>query len=306
MDLDTILSKETSLEALGKAFPKQWQEVSPKVIPVINRHNPAEMEAFLRSADQQTRHWQKRYNQSQQNPKVLKAAIPKIAKARMCRLALEKYFDAVLQKDTSSHRAENLWDRLLLKYCLGFHVIAQRSYSIAYLNFIWRFVRNKRRAVGELKKLGQYTVFSKDFLKKIAAEVSGAEVLELAAGSGELTRKLKCHGVSIKAVDDGSWEHVLERGDFVENISAQSALQKFSGSIVLCAWPPPQNSFEKIIFTCSPVKTYIVIGSKLAAATGDRHAYAKQKTFIAKRRQDLECLLFPKEHEYEVLEFSRQ
>lgn len=306
MNLETILSSKTTLSELGKAFPEQWQEVRPTVIPVIERHDPQEMEAYLRQVEKQSRHWQRRTQQSRLNPKVMETAIPKIVRARMGRLALQTYFDAVLEKDQTPRGFRRIWDAFLLRFILPIESLSQLNCSMRSMNRTWKWIKHKNHALGRLKKSGQYTVYSKEFVESVSRELADEECLEVAAGAGTLTTKLRTAHTNVRAVDDASWNHVVHVGTHVENMSAEDALDTFAGSTVLCAWPPPKNAFEQHIFRNRHVTRYLVIGSQMKSATGNRQVYQHQKSFSCERRTDLEALLFPVEHAYEVLEFKRR
>jgi hypothetical protein len=111
-------------------------------------------------------------------------------------------------------------------------------------------------------------------------ELIGARpTLEVAAGDGTLTRLLKARGVDVRATDDHSWAHAIQYPGSVEKLPVSPSLIKYKPRVVICSWPPPNNSFERAIFSFPTVELYIVIGSRHSFATGNWKDYGLQKYF---------------------------
>ena len=88
-------------------------------------------------------------------------------------------------------------------------------------------------------------------------------------------------------------------------MDAYSALKKFKPEVVVCSWPPANNSFEKNIFNSGSVSLYIFIGSRHKFASGNWMDYLTQKNFSMEEKSNLSKLVFPPELDPVVYFFKR-
>jgi len=117
---------------------------------------------------------------------------------------------------------------------------------------------------------------------------------------------LRARGVTLTAVDDASWSHVVTVPADVERRDAVAALAFHRPQVVLCAFPPPDNSFERRVFRTPSVELYIVITTKVRGAAGDWRAWQEQDTFDVEDNTDLARFVLPPEIEPRVLLFRRR
>ena len=175
-----------------------------------------------------------------------------------------------------------------------------------WITFWWKFVSQKGHVLRGIKKSGIYSIYTQTFIDRIKTQVAGRSCIEIAAGDGTLSKFLNDTGAQVTATDDHSWKHVVNFPEFVENLDAKDALKKYNPNVVLCAWPPPGNKFEKHVFANKGVETYILITSKHQFAAGNWDEYKRNNDFDVEVHSDLGKFLFPPEVDSEVIIFSRK
>jgi hypothetical protein len=89
-------------------------------------------------------------------------------------------------------------------------------------------------------------------------------------------------------------------------MDAETALRKHAPQVVICSWPPAQNSFEREIFRTSSVELYIVIASQHRFASGNWADYIAQKSFDFEQTEELSRLVLPPELGSMVSVFTRK
>jgi hypothetical protein len=86
---------------------------------------------------------------------------------------------------------------------------------------------------------------------------------------------------------------------------ARAALREHRPHVVICSWPPAENTFEAAVFATPTVQLYIVIASRHAFAAGNRQAYEQQTGFSFEEDPALTPLVLPPELDAAVYVFRR-
>jgi hypothetical protein len=201
---------------------------------------------------------------------------------------------------------QSVFDKMICNILFYIPYGQRKAASSLAVKTLWPFVKNKTAAIATAKKLGFYCLYTNRFIKLVKNISKDQHVLEIAAGSGILTLLLQKAGVQCRATDDLSWGHAVSFGRHVEDLDATKAIKKYSPMVVICSWPPPDNSFERSVFVSPSVDTYIVVGSKHQFATGARTDYMQQVGFEMKVVEGVERLLAPPGLDGEVLLFTRR
>lgn len=156
-----------------------------------------------------------------------------------------------------------------------------------------------------VNKKGIYCFYSKALIRELSIIIGDKRCLEIAAGDGTLTKFLNDNGTKCIATDDYSWEHYITYPDFVENVDAKTALNKYSPEVVLCSWPVPKNTYEKHVFKTRSVELYIVIGTNNPRHTGDFESYRSVENFTMEKNDKMSSLILPPSDENAVYIFRR-
>jgi hypothetical protein len=298
-----FLKREPPLRELREAYPEAWGEAMEGMVSVFASGGADGLNAALDAA--QAAH--ERIVKSGFNPQVLSRAFPQILRTRMMVLALQNQYVAAATGAKGKVRF-NLWNGWILQRALfagpGFQ---RKPVSLALFSLAWLLVTQKGYLMPLLHKKGIYCFYSRRFVRGLARLAGGADCLEIGAGDGTLTRFLSHAGVRIKATDDWSWSRFIAYPEWVEKLDAREALQKHQPEVVICSWPPPRNPFEAAVFRTRSVRTYIVIGSRQAYASGDRKAYEEAaSSFTMTEEPGLAKLLIPPGMGHAVYVFRRK
>jgi hypothetical protein len=156
-----------------------------------------------------------------------------------------------------------------------------------------------------VEKRGIYCFYSKELVAGLAQLIGNRKALEIAAGDGTLTGFLRDAGVEIEASDDYSWQKQVNYPAWVKRLDARDALQTGLPEVVICSWPPANNTFERQVFRTRSVQTYIVIGSRSRFITGNWTDYETQTAFRWQEAVNLSRLVLPPELGAAVYVFQR-
>ena len=217
------------------------------------------------------------------------------------KIALEQYCRALQHETLKIGGMTSLRDRLLFRLLILPLATAPRALPYRLHSFAWRLLQNRASATAQLMQSGCYVITSAELVKSLCSIIGTRQALEIGAGRGILTACLRKAGMSLTAVDDGSWaEDVLE-------LDGKEALARFKPQVVICCWPPPGNMFEQAIFSTPEVQDYIVITSRHRHAGGNHQAYARAKGFRCVQATGLLAqLLLPHEAESVLYIFTRR
>jgi len=301
-DYAWLVRHEPSLKDLVARFPAEWAEANEDLAALLARGGSLEglpdYVADARAADERIR-------KSGVNPQALAVHFPRLLKARMIVLALRRSWLYSRVGRTGRIRFSLRNGRILQRLLFRGPGFERKPVPMPVFRAVWPFVGQKALLMPLVGKKGIYCFYSRELVRALARLIGGLRCIEIAAGDGTLTRFLAEAGVDIKASDDGSWSSAIGYPAFVERLDAREALRRHGPQAVVCSWPPPGNPFEKQVFATRSVDLYVVIGSSLPFASGDRQAYESHPGFDRKDERALARLLLPPGRDNAVTVFRR-
>ncbi len=295
-----------SLEELMAAYPAEWRAVGEALVAATAAGRPEAVEAFVRQAAEAAAPWRARVERSHGNPEVLAAALPRLAAARMARLAVERTLLAAATGQAAGTVRLGRWSGTLIQALFFGRGLARRPVPMRAFRWVWPLVTQKRLLMPLVQPRGIYCFYSLELVKALAALVGGRPALEIAAGDGTLSRFLRERGADVRATDDQSWAHAVTYPADVERLDAAAALARHRPRAVLCSFPPPGNGFERRVFTTPGVELYLVVTTRHRFAAGDWAAYERQTAFEWSVDERLSALVLPPELDPAVLVFRRR
>jgi hypothetical protein len=295
-----------SLDVLMERFPAEWESVGKDLVAATASKRPEEIEAFVVRAREAAAPFRQRVETSHKNPQVLAGALPYLVRAHMAQLAAQRVLQAAAVVATGGRVRFGLWSGFLVQRLFFSHGLVRKPVSLPAFRFWWRFVTQKRLLMPLVQPRGIYAFYSRELVQALARLIGDRPSLEIAAGDGTLTRFLSDAGVTIRAIDDQSWAHVIRYPDQVEKMDAAVALARYQPKAVLCCFPPPKNSFEQEVLRTPSVDLYLVLTTRHRFAAGDWSAYESQTDFDWHTDHGLARLLLPPEIDPQVLVFERK
>lgn len=181
----------------------------------------------------------------------------------------------------------------------------RKPVSLFLFRILWPLIWQRKFLMRSVEFQGIYCFYSKTLIRELAMMIGSKACLEIAAGDGTLSRFLKGQDIQITATDNRSWNFSINYPDIVLNCGAKEALQAYNPEIVLCAWPPKNNDFEKYIFQTESVQLYILIASHRESASGNWASYREQIDFTFAENIELSKMILPPELGSAVYIFKR-
>lgn len=249
--------------------------------------------------------WQHRLGQSRGNSKVYAKAASYRIRAKLTYLAMNLYFQALLEKGKKPQGGGSFYQRYFGDRFFFSSKAKARPLPDSVVKMLWYFVPAKGELLGQAYRKGFYCFYTKRFIAELSRLIGDGPCLEVGAGNGVLSNFLTKAGCNMLATDDYSWQRSIIYPAIVEKIDAAAALKKYQPEIVLCSWPPAPNDFERVIFKSPSVRTYIVLGSRHEFATGDWNSYKNCAPFVMQPDTTLGSLLFPVDLDGMVAVFRR-
>ena len=297
-DVAAWLRTGPSLHDLREAFPQEWSQVERRVARLVATGDDEALRAYL-----------------------TQAAVPAQGGRGHARKQTEVVADAVRRHMTleavrqAAVRAETGVDggRVRLGLVSGWVLqrllfdgpgLRRKAVSWTAFRVVWPLVPHRRRLMALVRPRGIYCFYARPLLRGIREIVGDRPVLEIAAGDGTLARLLAAEGVDVTATDDHSWQGQVDFDGSVLPEDAATALRTRRPSVVLCAWPPPGNPFERKVFATESVDTYVVLTTTDETNAGDWTAYRGQTGFELTEHERLGRYLLP--HGGRVLVFRRR
>lgn len=297
------LGGHPSLDALKARYPSLWEETGQALLAVLGKKRiglVAEHLSNLRAQEAQAAH------QLGEGREARARAVKKLIQCRMAVLAMDQILaGAVVGKDAGPLRF-NWWNGTILQRLLFKKELERKAVSYGWFRFWWRWLPQRRFLMPLVQGKGIYCFYSKPLLQGLVELIGARPTLEVAAGDGTLTRLLKARGVDVRATDDHSWAHAIQYPADVEKLPVSPSLVKYKPRVVLCSWPPPNNPFERAIFSFPTVELYIVIGSRHSFATGNWKDYGLQKYFHWNQDHSLSRFVLPPEVDPTVHIFKKK
>lgn len=295
----TWLQSRPGAHELREAFPEEWKTVEHELGEALTARDPSRLHQLLRP-DHQTRQRGQSLGKREKG-ELVRAAV----RQRMATLAIRQYSLAIATGKTSGKVRFNLFNGLLAQKLLFRRGLERKPVSLRMFRLLWPLIWQKKLLMPLVERKGIYCFYSREFVSELARMAAGRPCLEIAAGDGTLSQFLQEQGVAITATDDHSWSDRIAFPSSVQRLDAHQALRTHAPGVVLCAWPPAQNTFERHVFATRSVELYIVIVSAYRFASGNWNDYESQKAFRMEKRPDLARLLLPPELQCEVLTFQR-
>jgi hypothetical protein len=292
------LQGKPSQDALRTAFPAEWDVVEQQLAQAISEHDPSRLHRMLNPESTHNKSTLSRSDKTQ----LLQALI----RQQMAARAIERYSLAVATGQLHGKVRFNLFNGLLAQKLLFKRAFIRKPVSLFWFRLCWPLVWQKRFLMPLVERKGIYCFYSRSLINQLRHLIAGRDCLEIGAGDGTLSRFLSQVGVNITATDDGSWAHRIHYPESVVRMDASQALGHYAPKVVICSWPPAQNSFEREVFRTSSVELYIVIVSQHRFASGNWDDYSGQKTFEMTPAPALSRLLLPPELGCQVLLFRRK
>jgi hypothetical protein len=301
---------DATLESLQDRFPAEWKEVGEALVAAARTKRPQDLAAFMNRFQREEKPWRARIQRARVSPADMRAALPRLAKARMARLAAEEMLRAAAARVATGREGEALrfrrWSGWLVQRLFFLRGLERKPVSMATFRWVWPLVSQRRILMPLVQPRGIYCFYSRELVLMLADLIGERSCLEIAAGDGTLTRFLNACGTPVHATDDRSWSHAVEYPAGVEALDAAAALERHRPSVVLCSFPPPGNSFERTVFQTPSVDTYVVVTTRHRFAAGDWHAYQDQTAFDVADDLRLSRLVLPPEIDPAVMVFRRK
>jgi hypothetical protein len=299
------LVESASLDSLIESFPDAWATVGGALVEATAAKRPEALEAFVRTAKEAAEPYRQQVEKSRKNPAVLATALPYLVRSRMALLAAQRTVQAAALGTRGRHRF-TLWNGLLVQKLFFAQGLRRKPVSMRAFCWLWPLVTQKRLLMPLVNAKGIYAFYSKELLVALAGIIAERPALEIAAGDGCLSRFLRAASVAIRATDDHSWARAIDYPDDVERLDAEAALVRYRPRVVLCSYPPPQNTFEATVLASDFVETYVVITTRHRFAAGNWAAYEAQSGFDIAADAELSRLILPPEIEPLLLVFRRK
>src|SRR5207237_7259168 len=80
---------DATLETLQDRFPAEWKEVGEALVAAARTKRPEDLAAFMNRFQREEKPWRARIQRARVSPATVTAALPRLAKARMARMAAE-------------------------------------------------------------------------------------------------------------------------------------------------------------------------------------------------------------------------
>ncbi len=292
------LQKKPGAEELRDAFPAEWDAIEQALANAIGERDPARLNRLLSPPS----FTGKRSLGKREKAELAQQAI----KQRMAALAIEHYSLAIAAGTTSGRIRFNLFNGLLAQWLLFKKGLERKPVSMLWFRLLWPMIWQKRYLMPLVESKGIYCFYSAPLMSELARLADGRTCLEIAAGDGTLSGFLRDCGADITATDDFSWSHKIQYPPWVVRMDARSALRRYKPQMVICSWPPAQNTFEAEVFRTPSVELYVAILSRFRFASGNWDDYESQKAFLIGRYPHLSRLVLPPELGSEVVIFRRR
>lgn len=297
-DVAAWLRSGPSLQELRDAFPQEWAQVERRVARLVSEGDDAALRAYLTQAAVPA---QGGRGHARKQAEVVADAVRR-------HMTLEAVRQAAVRAETGVEG-----ERLRLGLVSGWVLqrllfdgtgLRRKAVSWPAFRLVWPLVPQRRRLMALVRPRGIYCFYARPLVRALDEIIGDRSCLEIAAGDGTLARLLADEGVEITATDDHSWEGQVDFDGSVLREDAATALRTRRPAVVLCAWPPPANTFERKVFTTATVDTYVVLTTTDEANAGDWATYRSQTAFELTEDERLGRYLLP--HGGRVLVFRRR
>ena len=300
------ISRDDRLEELVDRYPAVWKQAGEEITAVAQSGGAAQVNNHALKAKALVEGWQSRIAKSKNDPRVIKSALPWIAKGRMWLLTLDKCYLAAAAGKTTGKVRFNLINGWLIQKLLFKRHLTRKPASLSLCKLLWPLITQRKLLLPLLQDKGIYCFYSKQLISELRHMIAGRSCLEIAAGDGTLSQFLNDTGATVQTTDDHSWSHAISFPESVEKLTARRALMKYQPRVVICSWPPYNNNFERHVFATKSVELYIAIGSRFKYVSGNWDVYTSQQSFEWCEDERLTGMVLPPESGNAVLVFRRR
>jgi hypothetical protein len=266
------LARDPSLEQLAEQFPAQWQRLSRDAAA----HGTRSDDDLRRFVLQSLKPVSNKADHSRPRREIVEDEIRR-------RMMLEMLRQRDLAAETGRNAGVLRFNRFngsIAQRLFFDHGLVRKPVSIAAYRVLWPILWQRRLLMPLVRSRGIYAFYSSRFVRQLARIIGDRPCLEIAAGDGTLARFLNGAGASVVATDDYSWNRYIAFDPTqVMRVDARKALRQHEPKVVVCAWPPPSNTFEQAVFLTASVDTYVVITSRSRADASNWDAYEAQSAF---------------------------
>lgn len=290
------------LDKLCEAYPKEWEAVQVELAAIFEQGKPEDLKAYLERSSNQNASFPRKSG----GPKTTDAALSQYVKKRMAYLAVSKYCLAAATGVTKGKIRFNLFNGFVAQKLLFARDFERKPVSLFWFRLLWPLLWQRKILMPLVQPRGIYCFYSRPLVERLAAMIGARPCLEIAAGDGTLSRFLRDQGVDIAATDNHGWKQAVQYPADVIQLDAKEALEKYRPEVVICSWPPSNNTFERQVFKTASAQLYIVISSRHQFASGNWSDYKSQTAFSFEEDKKLGSLVLPPELEAAVYVFRRK
>ncbi|MDZ4202136.1 MAG: hypothetical protein U1C96_08355 [Gallionella sp.] len=302
----TWLQSMPDLEALGSAYPQEWEAVQNDLASLFEQAKPEDLKTYLDKAAQQSAASVKAAKLKPGDKKSAEIALTQYVRSRLAHLAVSRCSSAVAANGANGKGRLNLLNAFVAQKLLFAKDFERKPVAMFWFRLLWPLLWQRAALMPLVQPRGIYCFYSRELIAALIGMIASRRCLEIAAGDGTLSRFLQAQGVDIVATDNYGWKHAVQYPADVIKMEAAEALEKYAPQVVLCSWPPSNNDFERRVFNTASVQLYIVISSRHQFASGNWKDYTGQGTFSLAEDKALSRLVLPPELESAVYVFRRK
>lgn len=295
------LAGRPPLEELRDAYPEQWDHVQREIASLTRSGDLEALKARVLALAAPLPAASRQQRRAGGEAVTLEAE----ARRQMLSAALRQASLSVASGKTEGRVRFNLLNGWIAQRLLFERGLKRKPVSLGWFRLLWPLLWQRGMLMPLVGPKGIYCFYSRRLIAELAELIGSRPCLEIAAGDGTLTRFLRDAGVDATATDDRSWSHAIDFPEYVQAMDAVAALRTHRPLVVIAAWPPAGNAFEREVFRTPSVETYIVIGSRHRFASGNWEDYERQSAFVIEEDPRLAAMVLPPEVEATVLVMTR-
>jgi len=294
-EIHAWLQTGPTLTELQKRFPREWERVERELADVIAHGDVEQLKAHVLAM-------------SHPSPPSARAQqrLSALIRRQMTAAVLRQIALSAATGVTEGRVRFNLLNGWVAQKLLFSSDLERKPVSLRWFRVLWPLLWQRGLLMPLVQPKGIYCFYSRTLIRELVALIDGRACLEIAAGDGTLARFLTREGAQVTATDDHSWQHSVSFPASVLRQDARLALRAHEPEVVLCSWPPADNTFERHVFRTPSIGLYIVIASQHQFASGDWTAYDQQTEFTMTHDPALSRLVLPPELEAAVYVFRRR
>ncbi len=300
------LKTRPPLSELCSAYPDVWAGVQREIAEIVAGGKTVELQAYLKQSELRAGMLAKKLQASRGDRKILESNLLQLVRNRMAHLAVKQHYVSEATGIEKGKVRFNLLNGYIAQKLLFSDGLVRKPVSMFWFRLFWPILWQKRMLMPLVQPEGIYCFYSKQLIESLVRMIASRTCLEIAAGDGTLSRFLLDAGVAVNSTDDYSWKHEVKYPEWVVRKEAREALQQYEPEVVICSWPPADNTFERQVFRTKSVQMYIVISSRHQFASGNWNDYRQQTSFELKEEPELSRLVVPPELDSAVYIFTRK